>query len=315
MIFMTSIDGYFFQLCSNVSLSADDKEALRTSRDALRQKVRNYFQDNEKGTPKFSMQGSFPMGTTVKIKTEQDFDLDDGIYLVNHQDEDSASWPKPSTVHSWIYSAVDGHTKSSPSDKNTCVRVFYAGGYHIDLPSYIISDDVAYLAHKRDGWVESDPKAFLDWFQTHAKEKEHLKNLVRCLKAWNKYKKIGLDGITITILASNHYEHSSSLVTTLENTLTEIQTSLTSNFECKKPVVPEEDLLADTSETTKNRVLSQMGILLEALEDINSTEVEVACQNMRRFFGEDFPTGITENKENYEKTAAPAVISSNGRSG
>lgn len=189
MIFMSGIDSCFSKLCSNVSLSDDEKEDLRTSRDTLRQKVRNYFKENEKGTPKFSMQGSFPMGTTVKIKTEQDFDLDDGIYLINHQDEDSVSWPKPATVHSWIYSAVDGHTKASPSDKNTCVRVFYAGGYHIDLPSYIISDDVAYLAHKRDGWIESDPKAFLDWFQSHTKEKEHLKNVVLCLKAWNKCKK------------------------------------------------------------------------------------------------------------------------------
>ena len=45
-------------------------------------------------------------------------------------------------------------------DKNTCVRVTYVNDYHIDLPVYIIKDDVVYLAHKKNEWIVSDSKAF-----------------------------------------------------------------------------------------------------------------------------------------------------------
>ena len=45
--------------------------------------------------------------------------------------------------------AVEDRTKLSPIDKDTCIRVCYSAGYHIDLPIYIVKDDVAYLATKK----------------------------------------------------------------------------------------------------------------------------------------------------------------------
>lgn len=49
---------------------------------------------------------------------------------------DQAKWPTPETVHNWLVKATDGHTNEKPIDKKTCVRVVYAGQYHVDLPAY-----------------------------------------------------------------------------------------------------------------------------------------------------------------------------------
>ena len=85
---------------------------------------------------------------TLVNPIEGEFDLDDGIYLQGYEDLDFDDWVVPSTVHSWIKKAVDERTEQDVIDKDTCVRVPYASGYHIDLPIYICKDGVAYLAHK-----------------------------------------------------------------------------------------------------------------------------------------------------------------------
>ena len=77
--------------------------------------------------------------------------MDDGVYLQGYDDVDQDDWPTPSTVHKWVKDAVEDRTKLSPIDKDTCIRVCYSAGYHIDLPIYIVKDDVAYLATKKEG--------------------------------------------------------------------------------------------------------------------------------------------------------------------
>ncbi len=114
------------------------------------------------------------MKTAIMPVGEDEFDLDNGVYLQGYsynQDE----WPVTQTVHTWVKDAVTGHTSNAPIDKNTCVRVVYEDKYHIDLPIYIMGenddgDSIAYLAHKSKGWIESDPKAFTDWFQGYVND-------------------------------------------------------------------------------------------------------------------------------------------------
>ena len=117
-----------------IALTSGKKVLLRTARNALRDKIRKHFRDVLKlNVPKFHGQGSYAMGTMVN-PLNGEFDIDDGVYLQHLDPSDKSDWPTPETVHSWLVQATQGHTSQKPIDKSTCVRVRYAGQYHVDLP-------------------------------------------------------------------------------------------------------------------------------------------------------------------------------------
>lgn len=142
-LLMVYVDDLFKKFDSSIQLSDFKEGELRRGRDALRSKIKKWFQDNDMLIPKFCWQGSFAMKTIINLSSNQEYDLDDGVYLNKVYSDRS-----PYTVHSWICQAIDGHTRKVV-DKDTCVRVVYANQYHIDYPIYIIDKHGnAKLAHK-----------------------------------------------------------------------------------------------------------------------------------------------------------------------
>lgn len=316
---MADLNSLFSTFCTEITLKSEKKKKLRTGREALRKKIKDKFSEDGKNQPKFHGQGSYMMKTTVN-PIDGEYDLDDGVYLQGYSDKEMEEWPKATTVHSWIKDAVENHTSTAPKDKNTCVRVIYVNDYHIDLPSYIIKDDVAYLAHKRDGWVVSDPKAFTDWFVDKVTTNgEQIRSLVKYLKAWKEYKDIDLKGIAITILVGeNYYESDDRDDLSLLGTITNIITELEYKFECIKPVAPNEDIFKDYSETKKNSIINGLKDLRDSIQKaVDETDEKEASKIMIECFGSRFPEGESskesDNKD-FIRAEAPAIIKNDGRS-
>lgn len=262
------------------------------------------------------------MKTTINPLGDKEYDLDDGIYLNGYSDKESSEWPSTTTVHSWIKDAVDGHTLEAPIDKNTCVRVVYAKGYHIDYPIYILKDGVnARLAHKSNGWIESDPKEFTNWFigKVNSHE-EQLRRIVKYLKAWKDFKDVSLKGIEITILVANNicvYEGRDEEA--LKRTLNRIIDNLEVRFECLKPVKPFEDLFDGISRTKKDDIMQALKILKSKVElAINEDNQLKASEYMIEVFGSRFPKGTSNDGDKTSKvfvqTSAPGVLKHDGRS-
>lgn len=316
---MADLNKLFVEFNDKITLSPSKKEKLKTGRDTLRKKIKDEFSDKDTNKLKFCGQGSYMMKTTIN-PIDGEYDLDDGVYIQGYSDTEMDEWPSTSTVHSWIKNAVDGHTSTPPIDKNTCVRVIYVNDYHIDLPSYIIKDDVAYLSHKNDGWVISDPKAFTEWFVGKVTDKgEQLRSLVKYLKAWKEYKDIDLKGIAVTILVGeNYYSYDNRDDLSLLGTLTNIIETLEEDFKCVKPVAPNEDIFDGYSETKKNSILSGLKNLRDNLKKaIDKEDEKEASDIMRKYFGDRFPQGKSSSKENksqYVRAESPAVIKNDGRS-
>ena len=316
---MADLNKLFVEFNDKITLSSSKKENLRTGRDALRKKIKDKFSEKGRNKPKFCGQGSYMMKTTTN-PIDGEYDLDDGVYVQGYSDKEIDEWPSTSTIHSWIKDAVDGHTSTPPVDKNTCVRVIYVNDYHIDLPAYIVKDDIAYLAHKKDGWVVSDPKAFTDWFIGKVTDKgEQLRSLVKYLKAWKEYKDIDLKGIAVTILVGeNYYSYDNRDDLSLLGTLTNIIETLEEDFKCVKPVAPNEDIFDGYSETKKNSILSGLKNLRDSLQKaIDKEDEKEASDIMRKYFGDRFPQGKSSSKENksqYVRAESPAIIKNDGRS-
>lgn len=319
---MADIHNLFIDFNSKITLSSAKQNSLRTSRDSLRGKIKTWFEDHDKEKPTFCWQGSFAMKTTVNPICDHEYDIDDGIYLSGYLDVEQEDWPLPSTVHSWIKSAVDGHTSTAPIDKDTCVRVVFAAGYHIDYPIYIMLNDEAYLAHKSKGWVVSDPKAFKDWFvQQNLETDEQLRRTVKYLKAWKDYKDIPLKGIEITILAANSFNMFEGRdEKCLRDTVADIIKNLNDNFVCVKPVSPGEDLFDGHSQTKKDKILNGLTALKSALDKaIEEKDPLIASEHMIGVFGDRFPKGEAlkeeaEAKANFVRTSSPGVLRNDGRS-
>jgi hypothetical protein len=313
---MADLSKEFNNFHDQIVLSNSRKDSLRTSRNAIRDRIRKYFKEILKVTsPKFYMQGSFAMGTTVN-PLDGEFDIDDGVYLQHLDENDNSNWPIPETVHQWVIKATDGPTKEKPMNKRTCVRVRYAGQYHVDLPIYAKYLDEQRLAEiGENGWHHSDSKALTDWFINQVSNKgEQLRRAVRFIKAWSDFQsgRRGKmpSGLILTVLVSNHYCANERDDIAFADTIGAISNAVRSAFYVYNPVDAGEELTDRLTEIQKTRFQEAISIAAEAAANaINTDERHEAAQKWRKQFGDRFPAvekeeDTTKNKEATTKLAA-----------
>jgi hypothetical protein len=308
---------------------------LKKSRNALRDRIRDDFKEKHKNEvkPKFWSQGSIEMGTAVNpiprdVQDEGEtvkllkYDIDDGIYFIGKESDRKSVH----TYHSWIYNAVDGHTNTPPIDKNTCVRTIFSDGHNIDQPIYFEIDEngkVPQLAHKKLGWIDSDPREFKNWFNGKATANSQLVRLVRYLKAWCDYQNFKADvkrmpmGLVMTIWVSENAAYNVRDDIAMRDTLVNIKTLVDgqNKLSCERPTVPKgENLLEDYKHSDFFR--GRLSAFVEAAtQAINETNPKNGCGKWQTHFGDRFACS-TANDEDEESTAfsAPAIITSNAKS-
>lgn len=331
----------FIAFNSTIELTKTKKDTLNGNRTALRNVIKKYFDDNKPNEikPKFRSQGSFVMKTTVNpIARKADdgetdlykYDIDDGVYFIgNEKQEDRKS---TDTYHNWIYDAIKEHTDKGAKKKNTCARVLYADGHHIDLPIYYKmdnNDSTPELAHKSEGWIDSDPKEFYDWFNNQANDNQQLRRIVRYLKAWCDYRnfqdpsKKMPSGFIMTILATENIScdvrDDIAFKKTLEQIQKKIDTDHGGKFECRRPTTPKgEDLFANFSDTRRNYFLSQLdSFVISAQQAIAGTNPKESCLKWQKHFGERFSCSTAKDEEEQSSAksySSPAVIATNAKS-
>lgn len=315
---MADSNEIFLEFNKIIRLTDAKRKSLKISRKELRNKIRKYFKENKSDEvqPKFSVQGSLAMDTIVNpipktiSKDGEDvtiykYDVDDGIYFIGQ--ESVAERKSIQTYHSWIMEAVDGHTDTPPIDKNTCVRVKFADGHHIDLPIYYKMTSTPELAHKKQGWIESDPQEFTGWFNSHVGEDDQLRRIVRYLKAWRDYREFKNSstkmpsGLVLSILAANNfYAHKRDDVS-LKETLIKIEAKLKVKFECLRPTKPVgEDLLSEYQ--NKDYFMTCLGnFIADAKKAIEESNKKQSCLYWQNHFGDRFPCHLAKDEDEGKK--------------
>lgn len=320
---MATLHKEYTSFNSTVSLNKNKKDSLIKSRNSLKDKIKKYFKEEKADElqPKFWEQGSFAMNTTVNpipVKDDEDnthlkYDLDYGIYFIEKEDEDNKK--NIDTWHNWIYNSVENHTDNPPVRKTTCVRVIFIDGHHIDLPIYYKENDDIELAHRSKGWIESDPKEFLQWFNEKAKENQQLRKIVRYLKAWKNYRETKNSnlkfpsGFAFTILAVNNFSSNDRDDIAFKETVENINKTLDSNFECLRPTTPTgEDVFEDFSETRKNDFLIALdGLVKDCQNAFEEKNFKTASEYLQKHFGDRFPKGKNETEEDKNKRLSSAL--------
>jgi len=78
---MANLNNLFQKFNTELQIIDSKKARMITSRENLREKIRDYFKNNhDKYSPKFYIQGSYKMGTTIRTKDDT-CDIDDGVWF------------------------------------------------------------------------------------------------------------------------------------------------------------------------------------------------------------------------------------------
>lgn len=320
---MATLHNEYNKFNKTIKLKQADKDGLIRSRNSIRDKIKKYFREEKPDElqPTFNAQGSFEMNTTVNPIPEYDkdknkllkYDLDYGVYFKEKESEDNKR--SIQTWHNWVYDAVDDHTSIPSKDKDTCVRIMFTDGHHIDLPIYYQEGDEITLAHKSKGWLESNPVEFSDWFNEIVKEKQQLRRIVRYLKAWRNFREITNtnlkfpSGFILTILAVNNYIEDDNDDTAFRKTVIKIKEKLDQQFKCNRPTTPtNEDLFEEYSYTRKTDFLNVLESLINACKDADEEKnFKKASEFLQKHFGDRFPSGEDKDEDSKSKELSTAL--------
>jgi hypothetical protein len=317
---MANCNEHFKTYNGEIRLTDARRKKLKGSRKELRNKIKNWFKDNKpkETQPKFNGQGSMSMDTIInpiprkviegkEEKTKLYYDVDDGIYFEGDKSVEERN--TPATYHDWICQAVKGHTDIDPIDKNSCVRTVFADGHNIDNPIYYKKGSIPELAHKRDGYIESDPKALTDWFNEKAGKEPQLRGLVRYGKGWcdniefeNESKEMP-SGLIMTILITENaaYRKDRDDIA-LKETLVNIQSKLQNEFACYRPTTRKDENLLKHY-TQKDYLMKCLADFLDdAKKALQEKNFHRATELWRKHLSERFPLG--EDKDDNSNSSA-----------
>jgi len=297
---MADCNKEFAKFLENIQLVKTKIEHLRTSRDALRERIKTYYKEKGKNIPEFLGQGSFKVHTCIN-QSDEDYDIDDGVYL-QHLPENKDDWPKTETLHAEIKEAVKDHTDQPLDDKTACVRVQFKKEYHVDLAIYGEFEEKIYLARKGDEqWEENSPRLFTEWVSNKIKSKgEQLRNVIKYIKKWAYYNGWidTISGFLITILVGNHFSPAAERDDlALTNTLVNIADYLRVNKEILRPVKPMKNMTESFSEAEMDKMISRFEKFRDkAQKAVNETVKKEAQETWRSLFGDDFPKYVEEKQ-------------------
>lgn len=304
---MANCHEQFKGFLSEIDLTSTKKDYLRTSRDAIRGRIRSHFKDVLKiRIPLFCHQGSFAIKTLI-APIDGEYDIDDGVYLQGLP-EDREEWPSAETVHGWIVDAVKEHTSTPPEDKKNCVRVIYKNDYHVDLPIYGVQNDVAYVARKgSDEWPESDPKAFTEWYIRKMNGDEQMRRNVKYFKAFVDYKSLALPSIATTTLVATYHTKNNRDDVSFSSVMSSCLNHLRLFKSVNKPVTPtSENLLEKLTEAKIDRIIDRMEALCADADKavaLADGKLEEATKLWNKHLGDRFPIVEKDAKKDENKSA------------
>ena len=269
------------------------------------------------------------MKTGVKPIGDLEFDIDVGLRF-----ETDASSFDAGTVRGWVLEAVEGHTKKI-DNKQSCIRVCYSDGYHVDLVSYVRNYDASLteplrLGTKSNEWREASPQALIehilrlrrpfDSSEDGTTKTDQFKRIIRYLRRWDdtampresKSKPTGLAFVLLvggSLLGPRIFPDGTPDDRSAMEVVATLLAASPGRLVSRKPTPEYEDLLSRLSDDDMNALKQRLGHLASVLREADAeTDPVKACQKLRVEFGPDFP--VPDPEEGARRTAAPAIVPS-----
>ncbi len=103
---MANLNKEFFKFHTNIKV---EEESLRSSRDALVEKIKAKLSEEGRPLPQVINQGSYIYGVGIAPIAELEHDIDVGLEF-----EVASEGTNAIELRKWVFEAIDGHTKKKP---------------------------------------------------------------------------------------------------------------------------------------------------------------------------------------------------------
>lgn len=279
--------------------------------DSLRDKVRavtRYLKDNLHGYQRMEPQGSFALGTVIKpVKEYDEFDADIQVVM-----NPNSEW-EPKDYLEEVYDTLkENKNYADKLEKKTrCVRIKYAGDFHMDLVPRITENGNHYIFNRVENEKEiTDGDGYREWFNDKNRITDgNLKRVTRLLKFHRNHKRTySVASILLTTLIGDTIRESDEgeeAVRTTADTLVTVLTRM-DDFLQKHPSMPEirNPVLAAEEPLTRHwdqrryanfreRVHAHTKIARDALKEKST---EKAIDEWQKMFGDDFGRGRRKSR-------------------
>lgn len=323
-------------LLSRVSIELEITKSQRQSAESSYNSVGQWLAGEDspltKLNPTIYAQGSLRLDTTVKPKGHDEFDLD----LVCEFSGNPSNLNPLSTLKI-IENRLKEHGTyvSMVEPKNRCIRLNYAGQYHMDiLPAY--PDPSLKLGcllvpdRKARDWKESAPKNYAKWFEDRCMykmllekaakiepfpdydltdDKAPLKRIVQLMKRYRdiKYsecKEKAPISIIITTLAGHFYDGEYSVSEGVANILNKIKIAIpsTGRLQVLNPANPAEDFSEkwDKEPEIYNEFVDWISIFMNEWSNIRGLQNNIQlADKIKKMFGEEIAVLALEKQAAY----------------
>jgi hypothetical protein len=206
-------------LFTRISLSKEQIKDAKDKKDKLLELLKPELSTSLETSVKHWLQGSYKNHTLIRpVRKGEEFDIDIGIYLLCNAESEGFGALDVKTLNKDVLKwYVSNRPEARLEDSKTCCeRLSYPSSFHIDIPIYFYDDEtgVCKLATQKDEWVDSDPKAFQDWFDGRVSSLTvssiaQLRRIIKYLKTWTLLKAkddgITIPSIALTVLTVNYY--------------------------------------------------------------------------------------------------------------
>ena len=251
----TQIDDLLDKMAEAVQLDDTRYDRMITSYES----VKNWIENDDTFFKPFNYDiyphGSVRTLTTVKPFGKDEFDLDIAIHLKSNTPH------TPQRIYAELKRSMEAYAKKHGlkiEAKNRCIRLDYAGDFHMDILPGI--QETAFDQNKikvpdseLGDWVSSNPRGYGDWFMGKANlvieslleksmraEKlpadnfKHKKPLQRAVQLIKRYRDIYFQNddsyktssIILTTISGLYYQGEDSIFDTVNNIITTIRTNV-----------------------------------------------------------------------------------------
>ncbi|MDT7839081.1 cyclic GMP-AMP synthase DncV-like nucleotidyltransferase [Aquabacterium sp. OR-4] len=292
-----------------------DNESLslaRQRRQANRERLKKGLDSAKEPSPiEHVAQGSYAMSTMVQSESESS-DIDDGVVFSREALKGSRGGDRTANDAKEMVRAAVASTdnfKTPPEVRGNCVRIYYADGFHVDMPVYRKYEEngTTYKELASTGsWKASAPEDITTWFngQVTAKSPDdtngrQMRRTVRLLKAWSKSRTSWSmpSGFILSVLVDEQYYYNQSWKDredlALLGVMRGIRTRLFSNERVHRPVSPREEITRDSTLGRIRKLRDELEYAIDELSKIERADCDelMALKALKKLFFTDFFDG------------------------
>lgn len=287
------------------------ESAYTTWNDYLKkdEKLKDIFLD-------FFTQGSYSTKTAIIPQGKGEFDVD-VVVLLDLKDE------TPKEVINLITERVKSHKGYDVKAKDRCVRINYAGDFHMDIvpAKKSGSDYICIPCKSKDEWDDTNPAGYTKWFkEQHADSNYMLQKVVKFIKYWRDTN-VGGDtapkSILLTTLVAQNFDGSSSpaesLVLTLEKLVKNLDEILDEDNEpyVENPSLAGENLARDWNKDKYDIFKKKLTKFAKDAREALDSEKDVSVSKWQAIF-DKFPSTVEEAKASENIREGTLVVNSLG---